>query len=156
MRTTTFRTVITTAALASAVLGLAFAAPPAAAQVHTQESGDLVVRASTSSAANLPDKMRQEHGIPTDPNTAVLNVTVQRKSNGAMRNVPARLEVRARNLYGVETSVSMKETAINDFVSYMGTYSFLPREVLDFRVVAYPAGAAQPITLEFRDRLGRQ
>lgn len=127
-----------------------------AAQAHVETRGDYVLGASTVSAANLPDTVREQHGIPVDPNTAVLNVTVQRKADGVLRNVPARLDVRARNLYGVETGVDMREVVANDLVSYMGTYRFLPREVLDFQITAPPEAAQQAITLQFRDRLGRR
>lgn len=147
---------IATAAAAVVLVCLSTSAPLAAAQAHVQESGDYVLRASTVSAADLPHRVREQHGIQTDPNTAVLNITVHRKTTTALNNVPARLEVRARNLLGVETDVVMRETITNDLVSYMGTYRFLPREVLSFHITAYPEGAKQSITLQFRDRLGRR
>lgn len=146
-----------TAAAATAVLAcLSAAASTAAAQAHVQTSGAYVIRASTVSADNLPSAMREEYGIPTARNTAVLNVTVQRKTDGAMRNVPARLDVQTRTLLGVESGVDMRTVVANDFVSYLGTYHFLPREVLDFRITAHPEGSQQAITLEFRDRLGHR
>ncbi|CAM5784016.1 DUF4426 domain-containing protein [Rhizobacter fulvus] len=149
-----------TPATAAAALALAAClsatAPPAAAQSHVKNSGDYRLRASTTSAANLPPAVREEHGIPTDPNTAVLNVTVQHQEGGAMRNVAARLEVQVHNLLGARSPVAMREVTANDRVSYMGTYRLLPREVLDFRVTAHPEGARRAITLQFRDRLGRR
>jgi hypothetical protein len=137
-------------ALLAATLQVAFA------QSHIEERGDHVLRASTVSASNLPDAMREEHSIPTDPNTAVLNVVVQRKADGATRNVPARIEVEARNTLGAPTPVEMREVVANGMVSYLGVYSFLPREVLDFRITAQPKGSDETVTLEFRDRLGRR
>ncbi|HZF78343.1 MAG TPA: hypothetical protein VEZ89_00995, partial [Rubrivivax sp.] len=44
----------------------------------------------------------------------------------------------------------------NGMVSYMGSYRFLPREVLDFHITAQPEGRQQALTLKFRDRLGRR
>lgn len=146
---------ITLAATAALLALLSTAAPPAAAQAHEQASGDYVVRASTVSAENLPTAMRDRYDIRTPGNTAVLNVTVQRRTNGTLSNVPAQVQVRSRTLLGVENDIQMRSVVANDLISYMGTYSFLPREVLDFRVTAHPEGAPQPITLEFRDRLGR-
>jgi hypothetical protein len=136
--------------------GLCAVAPPASAQAHVQTQGDYVMRVSTVSAANLPSAMLQEYGISSSANTAVLNVTVQQQAVGGPRNVPAQVQVQARNLLGVETSVDMRNVVANDFVSYLGVYNFLPREVLDFYVSAHPEGAAQPITLQFRDRLGQR
>jgi hypothetical protein len=146
----------TRAAATAFLAGLSVAAPTVAAQPHIQTEGDYVVRASTVSANVLPRAMREQYGIPATSNTAVLNVTVRRKSNGALINVPAELEVRARNLLGVETPVQMQTVVANDLVSHMGTYQFLPREVLDFEITAQPEGAEQAISLQFRDRLGRR
>jgi hypothetical protein len=153
--TITFRS-IATAATAALFLHLAVVAPRAAAQAHIQAAEDHILRASTVSASNLSDEMRNEYGIPLAANTAVLNVTVQRKTDGAPRNVPARLEVQARNLYGMETGVEMRKVVANGLVSYLGTYEFLPRETLDFRITAHPEGTQQSVTLEFRDRLGHR
>lgn len=126
----------------------------APAQPHVHESGDHLLRASTVSAETLPPAMRKQHAIPLDPHTAVLNVTVQRQVDGTRRNVPAAVEVHARNLLGVQTPVPMRETVANGMVSYLGVYRFQPRQALDFRIAARPAGSDERLVLEFRDRLG--
>jgi len=153
--TLNFASIIPAAATAVLVC-LSVAAPPSKAQAHVETSGNYILRASTVSATNLPDAMRKKYGISTAPHTAVLNVTVRHASDGVLRNMPARVEVRARNLLGVETGVDMREVVADDMVTYMGSYSFLPREVLDFQITAYPEGAQRAITLQFRDRLGRR
>jgi hypothetical protein len=144
------------AATTALLIAFAGAASTASAQMHVRAEGDYVLRASTVSAANLPRAMRTEHNIPEGPNTGVLNVVVQHQTDGTLRNVQARVEVRARNLLGAETNVDVREVVADGFVSYLGTYFFLPREIIDFRVTAHPEGGDQPITLEFRDRLGRR
>jgi hypothetical protein len=49
----------------------------------------------------------------------------------------------------------MKEVRTKDRVSYMGTYDFLPREVVDFEVVATPLRPekSRPLSLKYRDRM---
>ena len=151
-------------AAATAVLwGLSVAATPSQAQSHVEASGNYVLRASTASTARLSDvsdvsdvsdAMHEEHGIRTASYTAVLNVTVLHASGGVLRNMPARVQVSARNMLGAEAGVDMREVAADNMVSYLGTYRLLPREVLDFQITAYPEGAHQAITLQFRDRLG--
>jgi hypothetical protein len=141
---------------AVATLALAAAPLPALAQAHAEEQGDHILRASTVGARNLPESMREKHDIPLGQNTAVLNVTVQRKADGMTRNVPARLEVEARNTLGAPTPLEMREVVANGMISYLGVYEFLAREVLDFRITAHPKGTEQSLTLEFRDRLGRR
>lgn len=135
---------------------LALAPVLAWGQPHVKEDGAYLLRASTVSAQALPEEMRREHGIPLDPGKAVLNVTVQKKADGRTYNVPARLEVAAHNLMGVPTGVNVRSVTANGMVSYLGVYDFLPREVLNFRILAWPEGADSSIELTFTDRLGRQ
>lgn len=126
------------------------------AQPHTEAAGGYVLRASTVSTQNLPPRVLEQHGIPTDPHTAVLNVVVQHSDGNRSRNVRADVVAHARNLYGVKTEVDMREVVENGFVSYQGVYKFLPREVLDFHVTARPEASGQTLSLTFRDRLGRR
>ncbi|HUG20987.1 DUF4426 domain-containing protein [Piscinibacter sp.] len=140
----------------SLVLLAAFAAAGAAAQPHVAESGDYVLRASTVSTHNLPQQMLEKHGIAADPRKAVLNVTVHRKGAAAGPNLAAQVTAQARNVGGIETAVTMRKVVADGFVTYLGVYDFLPREVLDFRVTARPEGSTETLELEFRDRLGRR
>lgn len=125
----------------------------ALAQPSEVRQDGYVLRASTVAAQNLPQAMRDRHGIPDDPRTAVLNITVQRTDAGAPRNVAADITAQARNLYGVKTDVQLRRVEAGGQVTYLGVYSFLPREVLDFVVTAQPVGAPRSLRLEFRDRL---
>lgn len=132
------------------------AALTALAQPSEVRQDGYVLRASTVAARNLPPSMREAHGIPDDPRAAVLNVTVQQQTDaGAPRNVAADVRVQARNLYGVTTDVQLRRVEAAGRVSYLGIYRFLPREVLDFVVVAQPVGTPISLRLEFRDRLAK-
>lgn len=135
---------------------LALAPVLAWGQAHEKHQGNYVLRASTVSAEALPESMRRQHDIPLGPGKAVLNVTVQRQLGSETRNVPARVDVTAHNPMGVPTSVVLRQVSANGMVSYLGVYDFLPREVLDFRIRAWPQGANPSIELSFTDRLGRQ
>jgi hypothetical protein len=121
-----------------------------------KEDGDYVLRASTVSAQVLPEAMRSKYGIPPGPGKGVLNVTVQRKLGGEVRNVPARIDVTAYDLMGIPTSVDLRQVWAQAMVSYLGIYDFLPREVLDFRILAWPQGSDASIELIFTDRLGQE
>jgi Domain of unknown function (DUF4426) len=131
------------------------AALTALAQPAEVREDKYVLRASTVAAQNLPQAMRDRHGIPDDPRAAVLNITLQRSDAGAPRNVAADVSVQARNLYGVKTDVQLRRVEADGQVSYLGVYHFLPREVLDFEIVARPEGAPNRLRLEFRDRLSK-
>ena len=126
------------------------------AQPHVKEDGDYILWASTVSAQALPEAMRNKYGIPPGPGKGMLNVTVQRKLGGEVRNVPARIDVPAHDLMGIPTSVDLQQVSAQAMVSYLGVYDFLPREVLDFRILAWPQGSDSSIELAFTDRLGRE
>lgn len=143
-------------AIPGAVLLFVFSAPAVLAQPHEQQFGDYVVRASTTSALSLPPGMREQHGIPSTGQHAVLNVIVQAPGERGLVNRRADIEVRAHNPMGHPTSIEMREVVENGFVSYLGVYEFLPREVLNFTVTARPVGSTRELVLKFRDRLGRR
>lgn len=133
--------------------GAALAAGSSWGQAHEHTAAGYTVRASTVRAQELPQRSLQTHGIASTPDTAVLNVTVQRGSGKALTNVRADVKAEARNLVGVVTPVPMREITENGLVSYLGVYQFLPNEVLDFRVSARPVGVDHTLELRFRDRL---
>lgn len=126
------------------------------AQPHVKQDRDYILRGSTVSAQALPEAMRNKYGIPSGPGKGVLNVTVQRKLGGEVRNVPARIDVKAHDLMGILTSVDLQQVSTQVMVSYLGIYDFLPREVLTFRILAWPEGSNSSIELTFTDRLGRE
>ena len=74
-----------------------------------------------------------------------------------MRPIPAQVQAEAWSLSGVRQEIAMREVREDGRVSYVGTYDFLPREVIDFLITATPLDrpAAQPLALAYRDRMWR-
>lgn len=124
------------------------------AQSHEQRTGDYVLRSSVVASNLLPAEAARENGIEPAPNRAVLNAVVLREAGGRSVNVPAEITATAFDLNGRPRSIRMQAAVDNGMVSYIGTFDFLPREVLDFRVVASPASGGPTITLAYRDRMG--
>lgn len=62
------------------------AALTAMAQASEVRQQGHVLRAGTAAAQNLPQSMRDQHGIPDDPRAAVINIAVQRTDAGVARN----------------------------------------------------------------------
>lgn len=122
-------------------------------QPHQREFGPYVLRSSTASTVNLSGETAKAHGIERDPRRALLNVTIMKKSQGLDETLPAKVQVRARNLTGRERDIEMRETTAEGRVSYMGTYEFVPNEVLDFTITARPEGGNEALTMTFRDRM---
>ncbi len=132
---------------------LATAAFCAVAQVHEARRGELVLRSSTVASDRINPATASKHGIEPFPTRGVLNVTVLRGRNG--KTVPAEVAASSINLAGVRQDIEMREVRAGDRVSYVGSYDFLPREVIDFEITARPLWPAnsRPLTLKYRDRM---
>ena len=145
--------------LLAAVLQLAVAAllslgcTTAWAQAHEARSGSFVLRSSAVASQTFSASAAKAHGIKPAADRAVLNVLVERTDGGTRTNVPATVQASVTNLAGIRRNVEMRRVVGNGMVSYLGTFDFLPREVLDFRIVATPEGSAAPIELIYRDRM---
>lgn len=125
----------------------------AAAQPREVRRGDLVLRSSTVASERIDAATAARHGIEPAANRAVLNVVLLR---GPKRDtVAADVTAMSRNLAGVRRTIDLKEVRENDRVSYVGSYEFLPTEVLDFEITAKPLGPqeARPLTLSYQERM---
>lgn len=117
------------------------------AQQTIEDFGEYRVIYGAVRSDALPEEVARRHGLPTNSDAVLLNVTVQR--GGA--NVPATIEARAVNLAGQSRDVQMHETVANGLVSYIGVIEIAEREVLDFELSVVPEGAARAMRLEFRE-----
>ncbi|MEO8654933.1 MAG: DUF4426 domain-containing protein [Ramlibacter sp.] len=127
----------------------------AAAQPREVTRGDLVLRSSTVSSERIDPATASRHGIEPSPNRAVLNVVVLR---GRKREtIPADVTAASRSLTGVRRRIDLKEVRENGRVSYVGSYEFLPKEVLDIEITAKPLRPDQsrPLKLSYRERMGQ-
>lgn len=132
---------------------LAAAAFAAEAQPREARRGDLVLRSSTVASERIDAATAARHGIRPAANRAVLNVVLLR---GPKREpVAAEVTALARNLAGVRQKIEMREVRENRRVSYVGSYEFLPKEVLDIEITAKPLRPeeARPLTLSYRERM---
>lgn len=128
----------------------------AAAQPREIRRGDLVLRSSTVSSERVDPAAASRHGIEPAANRALLNVVLIRGKAG--KTIPAEVTASARNLAGVSQKIEMLEVRENERVSYVGTYEFLPREVIEFKIEARPLQPpnSRPLTLSYRERMWQQ
>lgn len=139
-----------------AALLLASAALGAQAQPHEARSDGWILRGSTVASDRIDSTAAKRHGIEPSSTRGVLNVVLlkPKSASSAEVTVPGKVTASMRNLAGVQLDIEMREVRVNGWITYMGTYEFLPREVIDFRIQAIPAGrSGPPITLRFRDRM---
>jgi len=125
------------------------------AQSHEVERGGVVLRSSSVASDRISPETARLHGIDQSSDRAILNVVLLTTQAGAQATLPALVTASSRSLTGENTVIEMREVRANDRVSYMGTYAFEPREVLDFEVTAQPTGSTQqePMTLRYRERM---
>lgn len=124
-----------------ATLLLTVVATATAAQPHEATRGDLTLRSSTVASSMIDSATASRHGIDRAPDVGVLNVLLARAQDGRLRPVPARVDAQAWSLSGVRQTIEMREVREDGRISYVGTYDFLPREVIDFRITATPLDA---------------
>ena len=135
-------------------LAFSLAVFQAQAQPHTERAGAYIVRSSTSPTQSFSADAARAQGITPSPTRAVLNVVVRREDGKAAENVRAQVTASMTDPAGVRRSIEMRPAVANNMVSYIGAFDFVPRQVLDFEIVAIPEGAdGKPITLRFRDRM---
>lgn len=139
------------------VVGLLLSALALGASAQSQEiqRGNVVLRSSTLASDRIDPGTARLHGIEPSPTRAVLNVVLLRAGKGVRETLLGKVSASTRNLAGVQNDIEMREVRENDRISYIGTYPFAPREVLDFEVTARPEGAgdAEPLTLRYRERM---
>jgi hypothetical protein len=126
---------------------------PAHAQAHEKRVGAYVLRSSTVASQNIDAATARAHGVNPEPTLGVINVMVSHVSDPAGQNVPADVSVSATSLTGRRRHIDMRQVVDNGMISYLGTYHFEPREVLDFAVTARPDHVKKGITLVYRDRM---
>lgn len=126
------------------------------AQAHEARRGELVLRSSTVASDRIDPATAAKHGIEPASDRGVLNVVLLRRGDTGERTLPASVSVSMQNLAGVRQDVPMWEVRENGWVSYIGSYSFLPREVVDFEVRASPAGGGPTLSVKFRERMWKR
>lgn len=136
------------------IAALCLPSMPAKAQSHTEQFGPYTVRSSSVSSQTLAPSSAREHGIEPAPDLAVLNVLVQHTDEqGHVRTVPADVKAQTRTLTGVTRDVPLKESSVNGYITYTGTYTFLPRQVIDLMITAQPRGTHQVLNTTYRERM---
>jgi hypothetical protein len=126
------------------------------AQSHSTESGSYVLRSTTVASEQIDAASTQRHGVVPAPDRAVVNVVLLRRDgSGVDATVPARVTVSMRTASGFSSDIEMREVRENGAISYLGSYKFLPRQMINFEISAAPTADAQqrPLTLDYRERM---
>ena len=127
---------------------------PAVAQSHETTAAGYVLRSSSVQSQRINADAARKYGIEPAADRAVLNVVVL-EAGPAQTTSPAKVSASRSNLAGMVQTVPLREVREGNRVSYIGDYTFLPKEVIRFRIEAEPAGhTGDPLLLEYEERMG--
>lgn len=134
-------------ALMSALL-----APIAASQSHEREVGTHLVRSNVVRSMFLDPGVARNYGIAPAPDRAILIVMVARSGTTPLQ--PVKAEVAAWIMRDAAPQpIPMHEMVVNDGVSYLGVFQFVPGEDVDLKVEAQPATTTDRVELQFRESM---
>lgn len=125
----------------------------AQAQPHLVKDGDYTLRSNVVSSESIAEETARLHGIKPGQHTAVLNVMVLKNVDGAQWPVAANVSATRTTLAGVRRDIKLSEVEAQGRVTYMGSFDFVPREVLDLKIEARVDPASPALRLSFRERM---
>ena len=131
----------------------AFCVGAVQAQPHAVQHGAFTMRSSVVNSETIDEETAREHHITPGKHTAVLNVVVLRDIDGAQWPIAANVSATRTTLAGVRRDVALRQVEAQGRVSYVGSFDFVPREVLDFNVTARVDPASPLLRLSFRERM---
>ena len=137
-------------ALAAACGGGDSASVPRAepAGASSADIGDHVVHFNALSTDQLPPDIASAYGIKRSKNNAMLNVSVIRKSDNAA--VPAKVDVKTKNLTGQLKNITMRQIDEQDAIYYIGDTTIANRETLVFDISVIPEGSTRASEVRFK------
>ena len=121
-------------------------AEPAGAS--SADIGDHVVHFNALSTDQLPPDIASAYGIKRSKNNAMLNVSVIRKSDNAP--VPAKVDVKTKNLTGQLKNITMRQIDEQDAIYYIGNTTIANRETLVFDISVIPEGSTRASEVRFK------
>lgn len=125
---------------------------PALAQAHETTNGPCTLRSSTVESRSISASVAARHGFSPAADLAIVDVTVSCKGQPGNGTMPADVDVTRADLAGTTESVDMRMVRQDGFVSYFGTYSHLPGQVVRLVVTASPQGDTRRMTLTYEQR----
>jgi hypothetical protein len=121
-------------------------AEPAGAS--SADIGEHVVHFNALSTDQLPPDIARAYEILRSKNRAMLNVSVIRKSDSA--SVPAKVDVKTKNLTGQLKNITMRQINEQDAIYYIGETAIANRETLVFDISVIPEGSSRASEVRFK------
>jgi hypothetical protein len=122
-------------------------------QQHAVRHADLEMHSTVVNSQSISAETAREHGIAPAHNVGVLNVVVLREIDGVQWPIRAAVSATRTTLSGVQRDIDLRPVEAEGRVSYLGSFEFVPREVLDFKVTARINPASPLLQLSYRERM---
>jgi hypothetical protein len=119
---------------------------PLAAQERSQQFGDFTLHYNAVPTVDLDPEIARRYQIPRSQRRGLITVSLVREGDP----VAAAVNARSRNLAGQVQAIRLREIREGEAVYYIGTYSAVEKEELEFTISAQPKGAeAGPFEVVF-------
>ncbi|MEH6689167.1 MAG: DUF4426 domain-containing protein [Halopseudomonas sabulinigri] len=109
-------------------------APWASAAAEPARFGDLIVYHNVFNSSFLQPEIAANAGLQRGPNQGVINIAVQRQSNGKAQAVDAILKGEVRSLIGQPVPLQFKRIKEGDAIYFVANYSAAQRGILLFKI----------------------
>jgi hypothetical protein len=137
----------------AALCTLAGAPFPAAAQVHEQNFGRYVIRASVVHSSMLTKSVLEKHGLASHPRRAFLNVVVLWADAARRETAPATVIATVREPSGYTRDIDLRAVTEGGRVSWIGPIPIsASHSTLEFTVTAL-AEATTALKMRFTERV---
>ncbi|GAA5078027.1 DUF4426 domain-containing protein [Lysobacter panacisoli] len=152
MRIRTLSAALLLTAMLSACGGGGGSTPPVPANNAPQEAisriGDVTIRATAMSTAQLGEAVAKQYGIARADNTVMLLIGVRKGSDAQETALPATITATATDLRGRRHDITMRELRSGDLLDYVGTFEVSPPDTVRFDVTIVREGGASS-TMQF-------
>lgn len=120
--------------------------------VHAEQvlkMGDYVVHYNAFASSFLSADVARQYGITRSKYQGVLNIAVQRASDGKDVAVTANVHGRVKNDIAQVVDLDFREIKDGDAIYYIASFSHSDKEKLDFDIAIQPEGKGQAQSLTF-------
>ena len=134
-------------------LSLPLLMPGTAGAERSQDFGDFVVHFNAFSTTLLSPDVTSAYDIQRSPYQGLLNVAVQKKvMQTTGEPVVADVSGTITNLMGQTQAVKPREIRESTAIYYIQSFRITNEETLDFDLQVRPQGAAEPLSVRFKQQ----
>lgn len=117
-----------------------------------EQFGDYRIHYNAFVSTMLSPDVARAYGLTRSRYHAVVNITVQKQTNGETRPISAQVTGTATNLYGKRQNLEMKQVTERDAIYYLAELPFSDKETLTFDIDVMPEGERMTRNVRFKQQ----